>query len=54
MENKYFKVNHQGPGWDHFKARYVYKKNYKFRPENEKGTLKKKIKNNIFMDNGYY
>ena len=35
MENKYFKVNHQGPGWDHFKARDVYKKkNYKSRSEN--------------------
>ena len=27
MENKYFKVPHQGPSWSHFKARDLYKKN---------------------------
>ena len=27
MENKFFKVNHQGPGWNHFKARDLHRKN---------------------------
>ena len=26
MENKYFKLPHQGPSWSHFKARDLYKK----------------------------
>ena len=43
MENKYFKVNHQGPGWDHFKARDVYKKNIlNLDQKNEKGTIVEK------------
>ena len=44
MENNRFKVNHQGPGWDHFKARDVYKKNILNNQKNEKGTTENKEK----------
>ena len=49
MENKYFKVNHQGPGWDHFKARDVYKKKtINLDQKTEKGTLEEKIEKQHF------
>ena len=49
MENRYFKVNHQGPGWDHFKARDVYKKNtINLDQKIEKGTLEEKNRKTTF------
>ena len=49
MENKYFKVNHQGPGWEHFKARDVYKKNtINLDQKIEKGTLEEKNRKTTF------
>ena len=49
MENKYFKVNHQGPGWDHFKARDVYKKKtINLDQKTEKGTLEEKNRKTTF------
>ena len=54
MENKYFKVYHQGPGWDHFKARDVYKKKFlNLDQKTEKGTIvqkNRKIKFSWIMD----
>ena len=49
MENKYFKVNYQGPGWDHFKARDVYKKKtINLDQKTEKGTLEEKNRKTTF------
>ena len=49
MENKYFKVNYQGPGWDHFKARDVYKKNIiNLDQKTEKGTIEEKNRKTTF------
>ena len=49
MENKYFKLPHQGPSWSHFKARYLYKKKLvNANLQNEKNNTEKKKKTTSF------
>ena len=43
MENKYFKANHQGPSWNHFKARDLHRKTLaNSKNQNEKIISEKK------------
>ena len=51
MENKYFKLPHQGPSWSHFKARDLYKKKLvNSNLQNEKINTEKKTKFSWIMD----